>query len=110
MTSVLIRVAKGSSTWPEGDTCGKCGRVKTDSHVYVMGGACFEGQYPTEGAEVFLNIGKHTSDSNGKGGFDLEILMAEETVQVDLQFCSVQCLRLYINELLDQIEILEKDS
>jgi hypothetical protein len=105
-----ISLVKGSATWPAKNVCGICEQPREGSHVYVMGGVCFSDQYPTEGGEVFLNIGKHTSDPDGKGGYDVEVLTAAETIQVDLQFCSLQCLRRFVDGVLDRLEQLEQES
>lgn len=86
---------------------GKCVlcQKKIESLVaYVMFGACVEDDYLTDGSEVFMRIGVHTADPDGRGNKDVEVVRIESDSQVDLPFCSTGCLRAFLNSIVDQLE------
>ena len=83
--------------------CPLCGRSFTGQIVYVEGGAT-----PTEGMDEelkgFLDIGVHTSSSEGIGNRNVEVVKDSFAGQFDLTFCSVACLERFFAEIVKALK------
>jgi hypothetical protein len=108
---VSYPVLKGAmrSVWPGDGRCPVCGRGFREMQqvAYIMAGACWDSDELSVDARViqaFLNIGVHGARSDVKDSADLQIIRDLQGGQFDLNFCSTNCLRDWLNSVVDRVE------
>lgn len=91
-----------------GKKCGCCGEKYTKNGEFIcLDGGALKGN--SKEAEMssnligFLSITLHDHNYHGKGGY-LQIAECTRNGQFEFYFCSTQCLRKFLNYLVDRFE------
>jgi hypothetical protein len=95
--------------FPSNGHCPNCGRALVQGFAYLSAGALLlsaDGQdsIHTDRLQAFLNVGFHGVDSEMRDSSDIEVIADLHGGQFDLQWCSIACMRQWLNALLDQVE------
>lgn len=89
--------------------CPNCGRDFSGGIAYIMGGASLlskdhQDGHESERLQGFLNIGFHGIDPGMQDSTDAMLVDNVIGGQFDLNWCSIACMRSWLNRLLDQLE------
>lgn len=96
--------------FPPHGYCPVCERPFTHGFAYLSAGALLlsaDGQdsIHTDRLQAFLNVGFHGVDREMRDSSDIEVVADLHGGQFDLQWCSIACMRQWLNALLDQGEL-----
>ena|SRR5579863_7371192 len=104
-------VLKGDvkSNWPNDGMCPICRKEIRGSEqvAYLSAGACWDSAALRLDEHLvggFLNVGVHGSRSDMLDSADVPVVEDVQGGQFDLQFCSLVCLRKWLNGLVDRLE------
>lgn len=89
--------------------CPNCGRAFVSGFAYLSGGALLlspdnETSNETERLKAFLNIGFHGKDGDMRDSTGATLVDDVIGGQFDLNWCSIACMRLWFNRLMDEME------
>jgi hypothetical protein len=95
--------------FPGNGHCPNCGHAFVQGSAYLSAGALLlsaDGQdsIHTDRLQAFFNVGFHGVDSEMRDSSDIEVVADLHGGQFDLQWCSIACMRQWLNALLDQVE------
>jgi hypothetical protein len=101
--------------FPIDGRCPVCGQGFTRGLAYLSAGALLlspDGQdsIHIDRLQAFLNVGVHGADSAMRDSSDIEVVADLHGGQFDLQWCSIACMRQWLNLLLDQVESAARKS
>lgn len=102
---------KTKSFFPTSDICPICqtNRTQLNSEFFVLNGGALKKinkktSLSTKKMEGFLSLQYHSGENGQNCGFNIDIVDQSKGGQFDIYFCSTNCLRLFLNELVDCIE------
>lgn len=90
-------------------SCPNCGHAFASGFAYLSGGALLlsaenETSNETERLQAFLSIGFHGKDSEMQDSTDATLVDDVIGGQFDLNWCSIACMRFWLNRLMDEME------
>lgn len=112
-------VHNNENIFPQKPTCPWCNKEKVfepHSFSYILGGALLMDRQKDEGGsssdmDAFLTIGWHGAhkkeyEVDNSPEIDIQFDIANEVIggQFGIYFCSTQCLRLFFNNCIDELE------
>lgn len=97
--------------YPTEDICPICNadRTKLNSNFFILNGGALkkvneENFISTDDFVGFLNLTFHAGEDSKVSGATLDIVENSKFGQFDIYFCSTDCMRIFFNKSIDQLE------
>jgi hypothetical protein len=106
-----IITKSGKSFYPTENKCPICGadRTKLNSKFFVLNGGALKKinkDYSTmsDDLEGFLSLSYHSGELSRGNSTDIEIVELSQSGQFDIYFCSIECLQIFFNQIVERIK------